>query len=150
MAMHTAYDSPAWVRALLSQPWVLPVSRLILVSAYLIAGVYKLLDFNAAAAEQAHFGLHPGSVWAAMAIVVEIGGPLCVLSRRFTWLGAGGLGVLTLVAMLVAADFWNMTGTARFMALNAFFEHLGLIGGLVLVTVLNDRQDRAGSVPAIR
>ncbi|WP_175822630.1 MULTISPECIES: DoxX family protein [unclassified Burkholderia] len=149
MATHTTYDSPAWIRALLSQPWVLPVARLILVSAYLIAGVYKLLDFNAAAAEQAHFGLHPGSVWAAMAIVVEIGGPLCVLSRRFTWLGAGGLGVLTLVAMLVAADFWNMTGTARFMALNAFFEHLGLIGGLVLVTVLNDMRNQAGSVPAI-
>ncbi|MBR7944778.1 DoxX family protein [Burkholderia cenocepacia] len=80
---------------LLAQPWVLPVSRLMLVSAYLIAGVYKLLGFDAAAAEQAHFGLHPGSVWAAMAIVLEI-------------------------------------------------------GGLVLVTVLNDRRDRAGSVPAIR
>jgi len=150
MATPATYDSPAWVRALLSQRWVLPVARLILVSAYLIAGVYKLLDFDAAAAEQAHFGLHPGPVWAAMAIVVEIGGPLCVLSRRFTWLGAGGLGVLTLVAMLVAADFWNMTGTARFMALNAFFEHLGLIGGLVLVTVLNDSRDHAGSGAAIR
>ncbi|WP_241241054.1 hypothetical protein [Burkholderia cenocepacia] len=55
MATHTACDSPAWVRALLSQPWVLPVARLILVSAYLIAGAYKLLDFDAAAAEQAHF-----------------------------------------------------------------------------------------------
>ncbi|CAG9207927.1 conserved hypothetical protein [Burkholderia vietnamiensis] len=93
MTARAAYDCPAWVGALLSQRWVLPVARAALVSAYLIAGIYKLLDFNAAAAEQAHFGLHPGPVWAAMAIVVEIGGPLCVLSRRFTWLGAGGLGV---------------------------------------------------------
>ncbi|RQZ37361.1 DoxX family protein [Burkholderia sp. Bp9099] len=150
MTTRTSNDTPPWIRTLLSQPWVLPVARLALVSAYLIAGVYKLVDFNAAAAEQAHFGLHPGSVWAAMAIVVEIGGPLCVLSRRFTWLGAGGLGVLTLVAMLVAADFWNMTGAARFMALNAFFEHLGLIGGLVLVTVLKDTRHPAGDGPAIQ
>ncbi len=50
---------------------------------------------------------------------------------------------MALVAMLVAADFWHVTGTARFMALNAFFEHLGLIGGLVLMTVLDDRRDPA-------
>ncbi|MBE0632510.1 MAG: DoxX family protein [Burkholderia vietnamiensis] len=150
MTARAAYDCPAWVGALLSQRWVLPVACAALVSAYLIAGIYKLLDFNAAAAEQAHFGLHPGPVWAAMAIVVEIGGPLCVLSRRFTWLGAGGLGVLTLVAMLVAADFWNMSGAARFMALNAFFEHLGLIGGLVLVAVLGNTRRQADADAPVR
>ena len=42
--------------------------------------------------------------------------------------------MLTAVAMFAANDFWVMTGHDRFMALNAFFEHLGLIAGLVLVT----------------
>ncbi|ERI26952.1 DoxX family protein, partial [Burkholderia cenocepacia BC7] len=81
--------------ALLAQPGVLPLARLALVSAYLIGGVAKALDFHGAVAEQAHFGLQPAALWAALAIVVEI-------------------------------------------------------GGLVLVTVRNDRRDRAGSVPAIR
>ncbi|MDR8732064.1 hypothetical protein FEQ05_03747 [Burkholderia pseudomultivorans] len=73
-----------------------------------------------------------------LAIAVEIVGSLCVVLRRFTWLGAGGLGMLTLVATTVANDFWNQAGAARFMALNSFFEHLGLIAALVLATVLDD------------
>ncbi|HGL5073508.1 DoxX family protein [Burkholderia multivorans] len=140
MATTTGRYSPAWIRVLLAQPWVGPLVRLALVSAFLIGGVNKALHFDDAIAEQAHFGLHPPALWAALAIVVEIGGSLCVVFRRFVWIGAGALGVLTLVAMLVANDFWNQTGVARFMALNSFFEHLGLIAALVLVTVLGDVQ----------
>jgi uncharacterized membrane protein YphA (DoxX/SURF4 family) len=131
-------SSPAWIRSLLAQPWVAPLVRLALVSAYLIGGVNKALNFDSAIAEQAHFGLHPPAVWAALAVAVEIVGSLCVVFRRYTWLGAGGLAVLTIVAMVVANDFWNQTGTARFMALNSFFEHVGLIAALVLATMLGD------------
>jgi len=136
--------SPAWIRVLLAQPWVGALVRLALVSAFLIGGVAKALDFDGAVAEQAHFGLHPPALWAALAVVVEIGGSLCVVFRRFTWLGAGSLGVLTVVAMLVANDFWNQTGAARFMAINGFFEHLGLIAALVLVTMLGDARHAEG------
>ena len=142
--MMTGHSNPAWIRALLSQRWVLLLARLALVSAYLIGGVDKALDFNDAVAEQAHFGLHPTALWAALAVAVEIAGSLCVVFRRFTWIGAGGLGVLTVVAMLVANDFWNRTGVARFMALNSFFEHLGLIAVLVFATILSDANHVAG------
>ncbi|WP_321877559.1 DoxX family protein [Paraburkholderia bannensis] len=145
MAALSGSGNPAWVRALLSQAWVAPLARLALVSAYLIGGVDKALHFDGAIAEQAHFGLHPPALWAALAIAVEIGGSLCVVLRRFTWLGAGGLAMLTVVAMLVANDFWNQAGTARFMALNSFFEHLGLIAALVLATLLADAQPASGS-----
>jgi uncharacterized membrane protein YphA (DoxX/SURF4 family) len=37
--------------------------------------------------------------------------------------------------MLKANNFWAMDGQARFLAVNAFFEHLGLIAGLVLVSI---------------
>jgi uncharacterized membrane protein YphA (DoxX/SURF4 family) len=136
--------NPAWIRALLMQPWVLPLMRLALVSAYLIGGVAKALDFDGAVAEQAHFGLQPAALWAALAIAVEIAGSLCVVLGRFTWLGAGSLGMLTLVAMTVANDFWNRTGAEHFMALNSFFEHLGLIAALVLATLLADAKHPAG------
>lgn len=123
---------------MLAQPWVAVLARLALVSAFLVGGINKAMHFGEAIAEQAHFGLHPAALWAALAVVVEIGGSLCVVFRRFTWLGAGSLGMLTFVAMLVANDFWNQAGVARFMALNSFFEHLGLIAALVLVTMLGD------------
>jgi uncharacterized membrane protein YphA (DoxX/SURF4 family) len=133
--MKAGADTPHWTAEILDWPWTWRLARLALVSAYLVGGVAKLSDFGSSIAEQEHFGLHPGWLWASAAIVVELGGSLLVVSGRFVWLGAGALGVLTAVAMLVANDFWTMTGHDRFMALNAFFEHLGLIAGLVLVSM---------------
>jgi hypothetical protein len=41
--------------------------------------------------------------------------------------------------MLTANDFWAKTGHDRFLTVNAFLEHLGLIAGLVLVSILSLR-----------
>jgi uncharacterized membrane protein YphA (DoxX/SURF4 family) len=128
-------DTPHWVAAILAWPWLWPAVRLALVSAFVIGGFAKLFDFAAAIAEQEHFGLRPGWLWATLAILVELGGSALVIAGRWTWLGAGALGVLTAVAMLTANNFWALSGHDRFMALNSFFEHLGLISGLVLVCV---------------
>jgi len=130
-----AAGTPRWISALLTWQWTWRLARVALVSAYLIGGVNKLFDFTAAVAEQEHFGLHPAWLGAVLAIVLEIGGSLLVVTGRLVWLGAGGLGVLTFVAMLVANNFWPMAGPDRFMALNTFFEHLGLIAGLVMVSI---------------
>jgi len=128
------------VAAILTWRWLAPLARLALVSAFLIGGIQKLSDFPAAVAEQAHFGLEPAPVWAVAAVIVELGGSLLVLAGRWTWFGAGGLGVLTAIAMVTANDFWTRTGHDRFMAVNAFFEHLGLIAGLVVVSILSLRK----------
>jgi uncharacterized membrane protein YphA (DoxX/SURF4 family) len=141
--MSTKTDIPRWITAILSWSWLLPISRIALISAFLIGGVQKLVDFPAAVAEQAHFGLQPAWLWAAAAIVVELGGSALVIFGRWVWLGAGGLGVLTAVAMLTANDFWAKIGQDRFMATNAFFEHLGLVAGLVLISLLSQRKQNA-------
>ena len=133
--MYSRADTPRWIFAILVWPWTWHAARVALVSAFIIGGLTKLSDFPAAIAEQEHFGLHPGWLWAALALSVELGGSLLVISGRFVWLGAGGLGVLTAVAMATANSFWTMAGHQRFMELNAFFEHLGLIAGLVLVSI---------------
>jgi len=137
--MFAKSDTPGWVATVLSWSWLAAAARIALVSAFLIGGVQKALDFPGAVAEQAHFGLQPAWLWATAAIVVELGGSLLLILGRWVWLGAGGLGVLTAVAMLTANDFWAKAGHDRFMAVNAFFEHLGLIAGLVLVSMLSLR-----------
>ena len=129
-------DDPGWVEAILHYRWTWPLARVALVSSYIIGGLTKLSDFPAAVAEQEHFGLHPASLWAALAILIELGASALVIAERLVWLGAGALGVLTAVAMLVANNFWAMEGHERFVALNSFFEHLGLIAGLVLVALM--------------
>jgi uncharacterized membrane protein YphA (DoxX/SURF4 family) len=133
---------PRWVDAILdwSGTWVL--ARIALTSAFLIGGVTKALDFSAAVAEQSHLGLHPAPVWAALAIGVELLGPALVISGYFVWLGAGALGALTAIASVVATPFWSLAGTARFIAINTFFEHMGLIAGCVMAALLAEHARR--------
>ena len=126
---------PSWVDAILAWRGTWLLARIALASAYLLGGIVKLADFPAAIAEQEHFGLYPGVVWATLAIVVELGGSALVISGRLVWLGAGALGVLTGIACLVADNFWTLQGPARLMVMNSFFEHIGLIAGFVLAAL---------------
>lgn len=136
-------QDPRWVDAILETPLVWFVARAFLVSAYLIGGLAKLTDWPGAVAEQVHFGLHPAALWAGVTITVEIVAPVLILAGRFVWLGAGALSVFTVLAACIANAFWAMpSGPARFAATNAFFEHLGLVGGFMLVALAAERAPR--------
>ena len=119
------------------QPWTLPALRwialLLLVSAYLQGGLDKAFDFAAAVGEMRHFGLEPAAPLALAVIVLELGASLLILSGRLRWLGALALTAFTLAATLVANRFWSAPPADRFMLENGFFEHLGLVGGFLLV-----------------
>ncbi len=134
---------PRFVDAILDWRWTGFLARLALVGAYLLGGIVKASDWTAAVAEQAHFGMHPPAWWAAVTIGIEIVGPLLILSGRFVWLGAGMLGIFTLLAAITANAFWAMpAGQDRFMATNAFFEHVGLVGGFVLAALVAELEAR--------
>src|SRR5260370_28236814 len=72
-------DTPCWIEPILSWPWLLPVARIALISAFLIGGIQKLVDFQGAVAEQAHFGLQPASLWATPALLVGLAWSALVL-----------------------------------------------------------------------
>lgn len=128
--------APSLIRRVLDWPPTGFVARMLLVSAYLIGAATKLTDWPGAVAEQAHFGMTPPAFWAALTIAVELAGPLLILSGRLVWLGTGMLGLFTLLAAIKANAFWTMAGPERFAATNAFFEHLGLVGGFILVAMV--------------
>ena len=134
--------SPQWVRRLLSHEVSWLLARLLLTSAYVLGGVTKVLNWPAALAEQASFGLSPPNIWAAITVTVELGGSLLLLIGRGVWLAAGALGVFTFFAAILANAFWLADhGPGRFSATNAFFEHLGLVGGFILAAmVANQKQ----------
>ena len=131
---------PRFVDAILDWRWTAFLAQFALVGAYLLGGFVKLTNFSAATAEQAHFGMHPAALWAALTIAVEIIGPILILSGRVVWLGAGMLGVFTVLAAFDANAFWTMDGQERFMATNAFFEHIGLVGGFILAAIHAERR----------
>jgi len=110
------------------------VALLLLCAAYLQGGLVKAMDFNAAIDEMNHFGLSPAAPLAVAVIVLELGASALILTGFHRWLGALALAAFTLLATFVALRFWEMPQPARFMAANSFFEHLGLVGGFLLVT----------------
>lgn len=119
------------------------IALLLLCAAYLQGGLNKAMDFDAALAEMNHFGLSPAGPLAVAVIVLELGASALILAGRLRWLGALALGGFTLMATFVALRFWQMPlGQERFMAANAFFEHLGLAGGFLLVA-WHDLKERA-------
>lgn len=114
-------------------PAVRWLALLLLCAAYLQGGLQKAFDFAGAVAEMNHFGLSPAGPMAVAVIVLELGASALILSGRLRWLGALALAAFTLAATFMALRFWTLAPPERFMAANAFFEHLGLAGGFMLV-----------------
>ncbi len=123
--------------------WLGRLALLGLCAAYLQGGINKLLDFPGAVAEAAHFGLPWPVAVAALTIVIELGGSAMVLAGRGRAIGSALLAVFTLAASCIANAFWRLpVGQERFMAANAFFEHLGLVGAFLVVARLAWRGER--------
>lgn len=126
--LYTADDGairlPGWMR------WI---ALLLLCAAYLQGGLVKLFDFSGAVAEMRHFGLDPAVPMAAGTIALELAASAMILLGIWRWLGALALAAFTLAATFLANRFWSAPPEAQFMMANAFFEHLGLVGGFLLV-----------------
>ena len=124
------------------------LALLFLCAAYLQGGFNKATDFPSAIAEMNHFGIAPAGPMAVAVLVFEFGAALMILTGFYRWLGALGLAGFTLMATFVALRFWEMAPPARFMAANSFFEHLGLVGGFLLVAWHDLRERAAMDRPA--
>lgn len=112
------------------------LALLLLCAAYIQGPVTKILDFPGALAEMTHFGLTPAPLFAVGVIVFELAMSALILIGRWRWLAALALAGFTLVATFIAIRFWELPpGQGRMMATNSFFEHLGLIGGFLLVAL---------------
>jgi len=119
---------------------------LLLCAAYLQGGIDKAWDFQAATAEMIHFGLPAPVLLTTLTIIVELGAPVLILIGVQRWAGASVLAVFTLIATFVANRFWELGVAQRMPIENAFFEHLGLVGGLLLVA-WHDLRERRAKVP---
>jgi len=109
------------------------IALLGLCAAYLQGGFDKVSDFTGAVGEMQHFGLAPAAPLAAATIFTELAGSGLILAGFYRWLGALWLAGFTLIATFVANRFWEIPMPERLMVENAFFEHLGLVGGFLLV-----------------
>jgi uncharacterized membrane protein YphA (DoxX/SURF4 family) len=122
------------------------IALLGLCAAYIQGGLTKLIAFNAAVAETQGFGLPFAAAATAATIVTELAGSALILTGIYRWLGALWLAGFTMFATFLANRFWEMQPPQRFMVENSFFEHLGLIGGFLLIAWLDLRKSDDASI----
>ncbi|MDB5991087.1 MAG: DoxX [Herbaspirillum sp.] len=131
--MSLGKDRLSATAARFASPGLRWIALLGLCAAYLQGGIVKAIDFQGAIDEMTHSGLTPAIPFAITVIALELGASALILSGFYRWVGALALAVFTLMATFMANRFWNAPLPDRFMMENSFFEHLGLVGGFLLV-----------------
>jgi transmembrane protein len=131
-----AIMTPRWIDALLSSRGTEIAARVLLTFPFWASGLTKLLDFSGGVAEMRHFGLEPAWLFNSLTIVVQLTGSALIIANRWTWLGAGALGIFTFLTILIVHAFWRLEGERAITALHTAGEHVGMIGALVLVSIL--------------
>jgi uncharacterized membrane protein YphA (DoxX/SURF4 family) len=107
-----------------------------LCAAYLQGGLDKLFGPAAAIAETAALHVPMPALATAATVVTELAGSLMVLAGWHRRLGALWLAAFTAVANMLANAWWSVpAGPLRTAMENGFFEHIGLIGGFVLIVI---------------
>jgi len=127
-------------------PWL---ALLFLCAAYIQGGYEKTFHFQAALTELEHFGLPPSPLLVWSSILVEWGAPLLILLGYWRWLGALVLAGFTCYATWLANRFWAVPSADALKMAEAFYEHVGLVGGFVYVA-LADLRKKVLAIPQVR
>jgi transmembrane protein len=132
---------PAFIEAILVSDLFELIARVVLTSFFLIAGIFGLLKFDVMVATIRHHGFSsPKTVVAAM-IVTELAGSVLLITDvfRLGWLGAGWLGVFTLLSIPLGHPFWKFQPPKKMEEMQIALEHIALIGGLMVAAALTVR-----------
>jgi uncharacterized membrane protein YphA (DoxX/SURF4 family) len=150
-ANRSSSATPAWVAAALENRAFGLAARLALTLPYWWSGLDKALHPQAALAEIGGLlGTATPLPFYLLLLVVQLGGSALVILGRRVWLGAGALGVFTLIVTLLAHAFWNLDGAARFAEMNIFMEHMALIAGFAFAAMLAQARSPSAPPPSIR
>lgn len=129
---------PAQIAALLRQPELSLLARVVLTAPFWMSAALKTLDWPGAVAEMMHFGLSPAPLFALLVIIVQATGSLGVILGRWSWLAAGTLSVFTVLATSLAHPFWTMQGAQQIAELNHALANFAIVAGLALAVILAD------------
>lgn len=124
---------------ILDEPWlsqVLLIARICLAMVYLVSGVHKGIYFSKAVAEFRQAAIPFLHISLISTIILHLLASLALISGVFARESAVLLAVFTLLATIKVHDFWNLSGNERLMQSRIALDHLGLIGGLLLLAIV--------------
>lgn len=111
------------------------LARLMLIVIFISSGLAKLIDFDGGIAEMRAAGLEPPVVYNILSVIVLLSGTVLILADRLVWLAAVLLTGFMAGTILVVHTFWRETAEGQMISLYFAFEHITVIGGLIITAV---------------
>lgn len=112
---------------------VFAVGRVALVALFIMSGFDKLMNPSGLAGMLAGKGFPMATALAYAAGLVEVVGGVLVAIGWQTRLAAFALAAFTVIASLIAHQYWTMTGPARYANYLQFWKNVAMIGGLMML-----------------
>jgi uncharacterized membrane protein YphA (DoxX/SURF4 family) len=113
------------------------IARLCLAAVFLYSGVDKLTHWRASIEEVKGDGLPWPAAFAGATVFTQLVGGFLVATGFFAWLGALLLAGFTVAATLLGHRFWLRRGAEFRHELTTSLEHVAIVGGLLLLFVLD-------------
>lgn len=113
------------------------VARLCLSMVFLYSGVEKTWYFASSLKEVRGYGLPFPHISVALTVAVQLVGGLLVATGYMAWFGALILASFTVAATLVGHRLWRLQGEQFRHELTTTLEHLAIVGGLLLIVLLD-------------
>lgn len=112
---------------------VLLVTRVLLVTLFIVFGWQKLNGFSGTVGYMTAVGAPAPALSTVIAIIVELGMGLLILLGFFTRPLALLVAAYSIVSALIGHQYWNMTGMDQFWGMINFYKNVSIAGGLLLL-----------------
>jgi putative oxidoreductase len=113
--------------------WLAPaLGRIFLAQIFLAAGWNKLRSWDQTAALITSRGMPLAPLLLAAAVLVEIGGALCIILGYKARFAALALFLFLIPTTLIFHNFWSYHGMEQQTQMAMFMKNLAIMGGLLL------------------
>ena len=118
----------------LTHPHAILAAKVILTSFFWMVGLFGLFNFRTIIQEMAHADLPMPKLFAVATIACQLIGSALLISdfSGLAWLGAGALGVFTVLCIPLGHPFWKFEEPKRSHEFHIALEHITVVGGLIL------------------
>ncbi|HAI29772.1 MULTISPECIES: DoxX family protein [unclassified Thalassospira] len=134
---------PDIVALILDNQFTLIAARVLLTLLFWMAGFYGVFNFSMVLKEMEEAGLRHPKTSAVATIICQLVGSALLITNLYGlgWLGAGALGVFTLLSIPLGHPFWKFEEPRKTHEFQIALEHVTVVGGLLTAAILTYKID---------
>ncbi|MBN3803064.1 DoxX family protein [Paraburkholderia sp. Ac-20336] len=132
---------PSFIALVLESPITLVFGRILLTTLFWSAGIFGLFNFSVIVSEMKAVNLPAPVGFAVATIAIQLMGSVLLIGNfnGLGWLGAGALGLFTLLTIPYGHAFWTFPEPRRTEELHIALEHISVAGGMLMAAILTLR-----------